>query len=254
MPPGAAVVSRSDSQLSGFKVDVSISRRDGDFHESISISIWDSHHHDGSPCRLHHHRQRRFRNLHVRPQVRGRHSGIWGRTLKSPVRRRSPNSILLSVSWNRSTFHSVSGDGSTVTVSGPGGASGNFNLDEQTTFQMRETTLMSVLGTNGHATSRCSLPTPLAGSSSPGTESYSYDSTAVLSEFTGTGDFSLQISGSQHADTTFAPPGITAKITDGNFGADACVTYVYTVPEPGCASLLAIGFGLMLVRRKAWKE
>lgn len=143
--------------------------------------------------------------------------------------------------------------GSMITVSGPDGASGNLNLLEQTTFQDAGNNIDVTIGNEW--TCNFSLPSyTSAGSSSPGTESFSYNSPAVLSEFTGTGNFSLQVTGAQHADTTFAPPGITANITEGNFGADACVTYIYTVPEPGCASLLVIGFGLMLVRRKAGKR
>lgn len=140
--------------------------------------------------------------------------------------------------------------GSSVTLSGPEGASGNLNLFEQTTFQDAGKNIDVTIGNEW--TCNFFLPSYTSvGSSSPGTESFNYNSAAILSEFTGTGDFSLQITGSQHADTTFAPPGLTANINDGNFGADACVTYIYAVPEPGCASLLIVGFGLMLARKKA---
>ena len=146
-----------------------------------------------------------------------------------------------------------SGYASTVSFSGPSGASGYFDLCEQTTFQDAGNNIDVSIGNAWTCYFSTSSGTS-SGSSSPGSAFSSYNSPAVLSEFTGTGNFSLQVTGSQHADTTFASPGLIANITDGNFGADALVTYIYTVPEPGSASLLAVGVGLALAWRRAKKR
>lgn len=142
-----------------------------------------------------------------------------------------------------------SGYGGTVTVSGPDGASGSSDIEEQTIFQDPGNNIYEVI--NNEWTCYFSLPRyDPGGSSEPGTYNVTYDSPAVLSEFTGTGNFDLGVTGTQHADSFMVPPGVTVDITDGDFGADAIVNYIYTVPEPGCASLLAVGFGLMLASRK----
>ena len=146
-----------------------------------------------------------------------------------------------------------SGYASTVAFSGPSGVSGHFDLYEQTTFQDSGNNIDVSIGNAWTCYFSTSAGTS-SGSSSPGSAFFSYNSPAVLSEFTGDGNFSFQVTGSQHADTTFAPPGVTANITDGNFGADATVTYIYTVPEPGSASLLVVGLGLTLAWRTAKKR
>src|ERR1700743_899492 len=122
--------------------------------------------------------------------------------------------------------------GGQVAISGPDGANGSFFVNETTTFKDAGNNLDASIGNNWQG--NFSLPNYYThiGSSSPGTISQTYDSPSILSEFTGLGIFDLQITASQGIGSLL-PPGVTAGITDGNFGADLWLTYNYTPENTG---------------------
>ena len=140
--------------------------------------------------------------------------------------------------------------GGTVMVSGPNGAAGDSSISELGTMHDSGNNISLSIGNNWECYIDMPYYTP-SGSSEPGETLASYNSPAVLSEFTGNGNFSLEVDGSQSASPVFGSSGVDVNITDGDFSTSVYLTYDYTVPEPGSVSLMVIGFGLMLASRKA---
>jgi hypothetical protein len=141
---------------------------------------------------------------------------------------------------------------STVTASGPSGASGEFHVTGSMTLQDPGNYIYvsSLVGTwNGDFL----LPSKpgTSGNEAPGQWFPSSSDPACLSEFTGDGNVNLLFTMSQEVYGFSVPPGVTLSITGGRFTVEDSVTYNYTVPEPSCVSLVVIGFGLMLARRKS---
>lgn len=144
---------------------------------------------------------------------------------------------------------------SAVTVSGPAGAYGQVHAIGSIVMQDPGNNIN--LSANLYGAWDQSFCTPSQSSCSGtdigdtvGPPYPAYNSPAVLGEFTGNGNFSFQVTGAQsiYADA----PGVNIDINDANLTANAYVTYDYTVvPEPSFSSLVLIGFGLMLTRRKS---
>jgi hypothetical protein len=158
--------------------------------------------------------------------------------------------VLDSVSLEFSTSYS-----SSVVVSGPVNASGNIAANADITFQDPGMNINRNFGLSweGHF----SLPSS-AGVGGVGNNfdlaPVSYNSPAVLSEFTGNGNFNLQVAGSQSFSQISGPAVSIDNIQNASFNGSAVVTYDYTaVPEPSACSLLVIGSGMMLIAQKSWK-
>lgn len=142
---------------------------------------------------------------------------------------------------------------SSVTVLGPAGASGQVEASGSVIVQDPGNNISISHNLYGSWEGNYSLPTvPNCNGADAGytPAALSYDGPAVLSEFTGNGNFNLLITGSQSVG--LMGPG-SLEIDSASLDTFAGVTYVYTVPEPGSCALLVVGFGIMLTRRSMRK-
>lgn len=145
---------------------------------------------------------------------------------------------------------------STVTVSGPDDASGQVNASGSIIVQDPGNNIYLFGNLYGAWEGNFFLPSYASCGGEDvgytiGPPYPSYDSPAVLSEFTGDGDFSFQVTGSQSVFASY--PGVNVDINSATILANADVIYTYTVPEPRTFSLLVVGFGMMLIRRTGRK-
>lgn len=155
---------------------------------------------------------------------------------------------LVSVVFNASDEYNAA-----VTVSGPGGAQGAVTAVGGVTIQDPGNYISSPSDLTEIYQLNYSLPSVSSGNGgdiSGGPGGIAYDSPAVLSEFTGNGNVNFQVTEFQYGYASDEFGGDITFNIDGRLSPEVDVTYNYTVPEPGSVSLLVVGFGIMLARRK----
>lgn len=178
-----------------------------------------------------------------------------------------------SVSWNQ--FNPSLGTLSGITFEGTAGISGYFtvqNLDSASSMNVSDSKVrFSFLFSGSGAPPRInsSYLTPIttspvsnstgtdipAGATQPfdviGTQYFSLPSTdwfSFASYFTGSGTVSSVAS--QSINITSDGPNYLLNSTPTASSGSAILTYIYTVPEPSCVSLLALGLGGLVALRR----